>query len=234
MLYHSASSRVFHNLQSMMNLLIADDHQLFIDGLQFMFSSRPEYRVIATVNNGQAAVARCAEGDIEAVLMDINMPELNGLEATKLIKAANANIKILIVSMLDDYASINKLLKAGADGYVLKNAGADELITALAALQQGEIYVSDELQKGLFKFNLKKTPPPPASRYTLNPIDDISTREREILQLISEGLTNNEMAAKLFLSPKTIDTHRTNLLQKLGLKNTAALVRFAVENGLID
>ena len=217
-----------------MKILIADDHQLFIDGLQFMFSSHPEFEIVATVNNGQAAVERVALGDIDVALMDINMPVLNGLEATKQIKATQLPLKILIVSMLDDYASITKLLKAGADGYVLKNVGADELIRAINAINTGEVYVSEELQKGLLMYNMKKTPPPPTSRYTLNPIDDLSAREREILNLISEGLTNNEMAAKLFLSPKTIDSHRTNLLQKLGLKNTAALVRFAVENGLVD
>ena len=215
-----------------MNLLLVDDHQLFLDGMSFIFSQQENITIKATANNGKKAVEMIENQSFDLVMMDINMPELSGFEATKIIKAKYPHIKILIVSMLNDYASITKLLKAGADGYVMKNTGKDELLLAIDVIMQGEVYVGEEVKKGLFLYMTNKK----AAEPKLNVFGavELTNREKEILRLISEGMTNNEMADKLFLSPKTIDTHRTNLLQKLGLKNTAALIKYAVENGLLD
>ena len=212
-----------------MNLLLVDDHQLFLDGMSFIFSQQENISIAGTANNGRKAIEMIENQSFDLVMMDINMPELSGFEATKIIKAKYPNVKILIVSMLNDYASISKLLKAGADGYVMKNTGKEELLVAIHTIMQGEVYVGEEVKKGLFLYMTNKKSAEPK----LNVFGkvELTNREKEILKLISEGMTNNEMADKLFLSPKTIDTHRTNLLQKLGLKNTAALIKYAVENG---
>jgi DNA-binding NarL/FixJ family response regulator len=215
-----------------MNLLLVDDHQLFLDGMSFIFSQQENITISGTANNGRKALEMIENESFDLVMMDINMPELNGFEATKMIKSKFPKVKILIVSMLNDYASISKLLKAGADGYVMKNTGKDELLIAIETIMKGEVYVGEEVKKGLFLYMTTKKANEP--KLNVFGVVELTNREKEILKLISEGMTNNEMADKLFLSPKTIDTHRTNLLQKLGLKNTAALIKYAVENGLLD
>ena len=209
------------------NLLITDDHQLIIDGLSKILQAEKTIGEIYTANNGQDAVDKALTHDIDCVIMDINMPVLNGMEATKLIKKEKPHIKIIVVSMLCDASIVNKMLKAGADAFINKDTGKDELLRAMEKVMNNEKYISPEISLNLFTHL--------ADRNVINTENGkhLTVREIEIIRYIADGLTNNEIAAKLFLSPGTVDTHRKNMLAKLQLKNTASLVKYAAEHKLL-
>ncbi len=212
--------------QTTYNLLIADDHQLIIDGLTKILQEEKSITVIHTALNGDEAVKKALNDDIDCVLMDINMPAMSGYEATKIIKEKRPHIKIIVVSMLSDASVIAKMLKAGADAFILKNTGKEELLRAISKVMAGEKYISQELSFNLYQyFGNKKNSP--------EKHDHITPRELEIIRYIGDGMTNQEIAAKLFLSPATVDTHRKNILAKLELKNTASLIKYAAENKLL-
>lgn len=180
---------------------------------------------VYTASNGHEAIERVVKHDIDCVLMDLNMPVLSGYEATKIIKEKAPHVKVIVVSMLNDASVIAKLLKAGADAFIIKNTGKEELLRAIARVLNGEKYISQELSFNLYQHFGKKN--------AEEKQDHLTPRELEIIKYIGEGMTNHEIAAKLFLSPATVDTHRKNVLAKLELKNTAALVRYAAENNLL-
>ncbi len=209
------------------NLLIVDDHQLITDGLSQILKSENAIREIRTAHNGQEAVDIALEQDIECVIMDINMPVLNGLEATKLIKKAKPAIKIIVVSMQCDASIVNKMLKAGANAFINKDTGKYELLKAIEKVMQGEKYISPEIAHNLF-IHLSDR-----DISGTEPQKQLTEREREIIRLIADGFTNQEIATKLFLSTTTVDTHRKNMLAKLQLKNTASLVKYAADNKLL-
>ncbi|MBL0745862.1 response regulator [Chryseolinea lacunae] len=209
-----------------LNILIVDDHQMITDGLSQILRSEKTIDQIHMAKNGYEAIDIARTEAIDIIIMDINMPKLSGAEATKIIKAEYPAIKIIVVSMLGEAPVVNKLLKAGADAFIHKDAGKAELIKAIDKVMHNEKYVSPEISMNLFN-HLNETGKTAATEKHL------TKRELEIIGQISNGLTNNEIAAKLFLSSVTVDTHRKNILAKLGLKNTAALVRYAVENKLI-
>jgi DNA-binding NarL/FixJ family response regulator len=207
------------------SLLIADDHQLIIDGLSRILQDDKLISCIYSAINGKEAVDLVLQHDIGCVLMDINMPLINGYEATKMIKKQKVHVKIIIVSMIADTSVVAKLLKAGADGFIIKNTGKEELVHAIEKVMQGEKYISQELHGDLY--NLLGGRRKPYSAH-----NNLTPREKEIIRFISEGMTNHAIAEQLFLSPATVDTHRKNILAKLGLKNTASLIRYAAENKL--
>jgi DNA-binding NarL/FixJ family response regulator len=210
-----------------LNLLIADDHQLFVDGLVKIFESEKMIGKIFTANDGRETLNIISLHQIDCVIIDINMPVLNGLEATKYIKKENPDIKVIVVSMLCDVTIVSKLLKAGADAFINKDTGKGELINAIHKVMNNEKYISPEISLDLFSF---------LSARKINSSENekhLTGREIEIIRHIADGLTNQEIAVKLFLSTVTVDTHRKNILSKLQLKNTAALVRYAVENKLL-
>lgn len=209
------------------NLLIADDHQLIIDGLIKILETEKTIGEIYSANNGKEAAEKTLIHDIDCVIMDINMPVLNGLEAAKLIKKENPEIKIIVVSMLCDASIVNKMLKAGADAFINKDTGKEELLKAIDKVMNGEKYISPGISNNLFTHLSDRNVNAPENEKHLTP------REIEIIRYIADGLTNNEIAAKLFLSPVTVDTHRKNILAKLHLKNTAALVKYAAEHKLL-
>lgn len=209
-----------------LNILLVDDHQMITDGLTQILKSEKTIGQIQTAKNGHEAIDIARTEAIDIVVMDINMPKLSGAEATKIIKAEHPAIKIIVVSMLGEAPVVNKLLKSGADAFIHKDAGKAELIKAIDKVMHGEKYVSPEISMNLFN-HLNETGKNTASEKHL------TKRELEIIGEISNGLTNSEIATKLFLSSVTVDTHRKNILAKLGLKNTAALVRYAMENKLI-
>lgn len=208
------------------NLLIVDDHQLIIDGLTGILKEEKWIASIFSAANGQQAIDQITSNPIDCVLMDINMPLINGHEATSIIKQQRPDIKIIIVSMLSDPSVVIKLLKAGADGFILKDSGKAELLKAIEKVMvSNEKYVSNELNLNLYHhLGLNKNNTSGSH---------LTTREIEIIQYIADGLTNHEIAEKLFLSTSTVDTHRKNILAKLGLKNSAALVKYAAENKLL-
>jgi len=209
------------------NLLIADDHQLIIDGLSKILADEKLIGELYSANNGKEAVDKILAENIDCVIMDINMPVLNGLEATKLIKQEKPFIKVIVVSMQCDAAIVNKMLKAGADAFINKDTGKSELLKAIEKVMQNEKYISPDISSNLF-IHL-------ADRKTINTENEkhLTTREVEIIRYIADGLTNTEIAGKLFLSTVTVDTHRKNILAKLQLKNTAALVKYAAEHKLL-
>ena len=210
-----------------LNLLIADDHQLIIDGLSTILGNEKRIGTVYTANNGKAAVDMVHSHDIDCVIMDINMPVLNGLEATKAIKKEKPHIKVIVVSMLCDASIVNKMLKAGADAFINKDTGKSELLKAIEKVMSGEKYISPEISLDLFTHLSDRNLSQPESERQLTP------RELEIIRHIAAGLTNIEIAATLFLSPATVDTHRKNMLAKLHLKNTAALVKWAADHHLL-
>src|SRR5215210_6578858 len=195
------------------NLLIADDHRLITDGISKIIESEKTIGEIYTANNGREAVDKALINDIDCVIIDVNMPVLNGLEATKLIKKEKPFIKIIVVSMLCDASIVNKMLKAGADAFINKDTGKDELLKAIDKVMHNEKYISPEISNNLFTHL--------ADQNVINTETEkhLTTREIEIIRYIAEGLTNIEIATKLFLSTVTVDTHRKNMLNKLKLKN---------------
>lgn len=209
------------------NLLIADDHQLIIDGLSRILETKKMIGAIHSANNGREAVDKAIALEIDCVMMDLNMPVLGGLEATKLIKQQKPYVKVIVVSMLCDPPIVNKLMKAGADAYVNKDIGQEELIKAIEKVMNDEKYISPDISVKLFSQPRERTITPGDTEKQLTP------REIEIIRFIADGFTNGEIAEKLFLSVVTVDTHRKNILSKLQLKNTATLVKYAVEHKLL-
>jgi len=209
------------------NLLIADDHQLITDGISKILETEKMIGEIHTARNGQEAVDKVLTNDIDCVIIDINMPVLNGLEATKLIKQQKPSVKVIVVSMLSDAAIVSKMMKAGADVFINKDTGKTELLKAIAKAMQGEKYISPEISNNLITHLTDRRVQTTDNEKKLTP------RELEIIRLIAEGLTNHEIAGKLFLSNVTVDTHRKNMLAKLHLKNTASLVKYAADHNLL-
>ncbi len=206
----------------MRTLLIADDHTMFINGLKLLLSSLPGYEVAAVAENGQEALDRLEESPVDILLMDVNMPVLNGYQTTFQVRERYPNVKIIILSMLADELSVRKLLEAGAHGYLFKNADAEELYEALDTVYRGELYITREIRDKMTPLRKKQSMEEENIK--------LSSREIEIAKQIMEGLTNGEIADKLFLSVRTVETHRKNILAKLNLKNTASLVKYLMDN----
>ena len=209
------------------NLLIADDHQIITDGISQILRAEKMIGEIHTATNGKEAVDKALAENIDCVIMDINMPELTGLEATKCIKKEKPEIKIIVLSMLCDPAVVSKMVKAGVDAFINKDTGKTELLKAIGKVMQNEKYISPEISNELFRHLGGRTVNTAADEKRL------TKREIEIIRYIADGLTNKEIAAKLSLSIGTVDTHRKNMLAKLELKNTASLVKYAAENKLL-
>jgi DNA-binding NarL/FixJ family response regulator len=212
-------------------IFIADDHQLFIDGLRLIFAQNTHYEIAGFGGTGYAIIDFIKEQPVDIVITDINMPDMNGIEATEKIKAINLDIKVIAVSMVNDYASVHKMLQSGADGYVLKNAGADELLKALDFAEGGEVFINKEIADILLKgirFNQSAE-----AKRIIAVREDLTQREKEILTLIIKGFSNQQIADQLFISVPTVKTHRSNILAKCDVKNTASLVRFVMENDLL-
>lgn len=215
------------NYQLPINLLIADDHKLITDGVAQLLKEEKTIGEIYIANNGKEAVDKALAENIDCVIMDINMPVLNGLEATKLIKKQKPYIKVIVVSMLCDASIVSKMMKAGADAFMNKDTGKTELLKALGKVMQGEKYISPEISNNLFAHLTDR------NVNTTEIEKQLTAREIEIIRYIADGLTNHEIAGKLFLSIVTVDTHRKNMLAKLKLKNTASLVKYAADHKLL-
>lgn len=210
------------------NILIADDHQIVIDGLKNILTNVSGIRVAATAGNGKEAIEICTSLKIDVILMDIDMPEMDGIEATKRLKQKFSGIKILVLSMHNEKGIIQEVINAGADGYLLKNTNQTELIGAIKKVCSGEKYFSSDVTLTLINNS--------ASNQTENNkhlVSNLTEREIEIIQLIAEGLSNKEIGDKLFISHRTVDTHRTNIMKKIDVHNVAGLIRFAINNNLV-
>lgn len=205
-------------------ILLADDHQLFLDGLRSLLDRMDGYAVVGEARTGQEVLTQITQIPVDCVLLDIQMPGLNGIEITRLLKKQMPAVRVLAVSMAGDYDTVRAMLRAGADGYLLKNTGKAELTTALETIGRGQIYLSPELTRVVLHGVANRPPPAPT------PVaETLTRREREVLTLVGQGLTNEQIGQQLFLSPLTIKTHRANLMAKLGINSMAGLIHYALQ-----
>lgn len=217
----------------MINLIVTDDHKIIRDGIKSLLRSEQTIQVVGEAANGNELISLLATTPADVVLMDINMPEKDGFETTQYMAEHYPNIKVLVLSMLDHESYVNKIMNAGASGYILKNAGREELCSAIQLVARGIPYICSEVAMDLLKKTHSSAPAPSGLRTDME-TKDLSKREMEVLALIAEGYTNAEIADKLFTSKRTIETHRQNLLEKTNCKNTATLIRYALQRGLIS
>jgi DNA-binding NarL/FixJ family response regulator len=209
-------------------VLIADDHQLFREGLMNLISSAPDIEVIGEAKDGKEATEKVKTLNPEVVLIDIGMPKMNGIEATRIIKKQQPEIKIIAVSMHSDRQFVKGVLEAGADGYLLKNCTYRQLIEAIKSVVEGKKYLSDDITEMVIKGYLD-----PEVEVAGNQ-DELSERELEILKLYAEGKSTREISEKLFISVKTVGTHKQHIYEKLDLKSNADMVKYAIKEGLIQ
>lgn len=207
----------------MIRVFIIDDHPMVIEGIKSLLANSSVAEICGSAQEGYPALEALKEIDAEVALVDINLPDLNGIDLCGLLRKQFPKLKVLGLSTFKERSYITRMIGAGASGYLLKNASREELEDAITAAWRGQLYMSLEAAAILTK------PGPNTPELPL-----LTAREKEILQLIAEGMTNQEIAEKLFISPLTVDSHRKNLLAKFGVKNTAAMVRFAIEFKLIE
>lgn len=212
---------------------IADDHKLFREGLISIFRQYPTIEVVIEAANGQDLLDKIAAASAlpDVVLMDLDMPVLDGMKATEILKKTYSDIKVLVISMHNQDEIILRMLDLGANGYLLKNAEAEELITAIETVKAKDYYFNDYINRVLLK-NVKEKKN--YTKVSLKKHEMLTTRELEILKGICQGYSSSEIAEKLFVSKRTADFHRQNLLEKLEVKNTASLIIYAAKNSLID
>jgi two-component system response regulator NreC len=214
-------------------ILIADDHDLVRSGLRLLFRNSPEFSVVAEAADGREAIRLVDRHDPDVAILDISMPGLDGIEATKRIKQSHPDIKVVILSVHEDEEYAHQVLRAGASGYVLKNARKKEIFQAVRLALRGERFFSGGISKLIVDGFIKRT-----ENHALEPQEAtdsrlLTKRELEVLQYIAQGYTNRQIAEKLFLSFRTVNTHRSNLMHKLGIHDTASLVRHAISTGLV-
>lgn len=215
----------------MKRILIADDHQLVIDGIELMLSTEPGMQCVAQAKNGIEVLELVKKMPVDLVILDINMPELNGVETCRLLQRDHPEIKVLALSMLKEASLIKLMLKNGAHGYVLKNAGKEEILHAIDQVFAGHHYYSSEVSEII----MASLAGQPAEKDKISsPFPQLSRREKQVLRLIVDEFTTSEIAEKLNISFGTVETHRRNLLIKLGARNTAGLVRTALEYRLLE
>jgi DNA-binding NarL/FixJ family response regulator len=207
-------------------VLIADDHTVVAEGLRHLVGAQPEMEVIGLAENGRDAVRSAMESRPDIVLMDHGMPILNGTEATRLIRERCAETRVIMLSMYSDAVHVYRALQAGATGYIIKRSVAKEVVDAIRAVYRGGRYLSKQLvDDGIIDHAAAQSAPD-------DPLERLSSRERQVLQLLAEGHSVAEIAATLSLSPKTVETYRARMMEKLGIYELAGLVRFAIQQGV--
>lgn len=212
-------------------VLIADDHQIVRDGLKSMLAKSLDVEVVGEAENGREAVSLARELGPDVVVMDIGMRELNGIDATRQIVDEVAGTKVIALSMHSDRRYVSEMLAAGASGYLLKDGAFDELASAIRAVADGRTFLSQGVADTVLEDYRRQLSGSPQTAPAGNS-RPLSGREREVLQLIAEGLSTKEIAARLHLSVKTVETHRRQIMEKLGIYNVAGLIKYAVREGL--
>ncbi|GCE49449.1 LuxR family two component transcriptional regulator [Thermosporothrix hazakensis] len=211
-------------------ILLADDHTILRAGLKMMLNAQPNMEVVGEAQDGRQALKEAQRLKPDIILMDITMPDMNGIEATKQIKKLLPDVKVLILTMHEHDEYVFQALRAGASGYILKEAADTELITALHVIQSGQFYLSPAAQSVMVGDYLQRV----RAGEEKDSYSSLTEREREILKLVAEGYTNNQIAERLVISPKTVDTHRTHIMDKLNLHSRAELVKYAMRRGLLE
>jgi DNA-binding NarL/FixJ family response regulator len=211
-------------------ILLADDHTVVRKGLRLLLESNPGFKVVADASDGREAVVLAAQHTPDVIVMDIAMPGLNGIEAARQISQKHPGAAIVFLSMHSDESYVLKALKAGARGYLLKDSAEQDLINAVVAVREGKAFFSPVISRMLAEEYMRQM----RGREVEDSYDLLTTREREVLQLLAEGRNNKEVATLLGLSAYTVETHRGNILQKLNLHNQAELILYAVRKGVIS
>lgn len=214
---------------SNVNILLVDDHDIVRDGIRSLLDNEIGFNIVAEAENGIQAIEACNQHDIHLIVMDISMPEMNGIEATEKIKDEYPDIKILALTMMDEDEHIRNMIKAGASGYILKSSDKNEFIDAITTILDGRHYFSEDTTKrvmmDLVQSSTKQDEPDPSQ---------ITPREKEVLELIVKEYTNQQIADELHISIRTVDAHRRHLLEKTEAKNTAGLVTYAIRHELVE
>src|ERR687887_2029319 len=207
-------------------ILIADDHTVVAEGLKHLIEAQPDLEVVAIVGDGREAGRIAKEAQPHVVVMDLSMPELNGADATRAILERDPKCRVIVLSMYAEREYVRRALRAGAVGYVVKRSAAKELVDAIRAVHAGQRYLSPRIADVVIDDY--------SAEERDDPLSKLSAREREVLQLLAEGKTGAEIAQRLALSPKTVETYRARLVEKLGIRDVAGLVKFAIQRGLVS
>jgi two-component system response regulator NreC len=207
-------------------ILIADDHAVVAEGLKHLIEAQEDLQVVAIVGDGREAVRIAKEAQPHVVLMDLSMPELNGADATRAIVENDPKCRVIVLSMYAEREYVRRALKSGAAGYVVKRSAAKEVVEAIRAVHAGQRYLSPRVADAVIEDY--------AADEKADLLERLSAREREVLQLLAEGRTGAEIAARLSLSQKTVETYRARLVEKLGIRDVAGLVKFAIQRGLVS
>ena len=217
-------------MKSPYEIVIAEDHTILRQGLRVLLSTNPDFKVVGEAEDGRAAVKSVETLSPDLLLIDLSMPKMTGMEAIAEIKKSSPDTRVVVLTVHKDEEYVLSALRAGADGYVLKDAGHEELVTAVKNVLAGKRYLSPDISEKVIEGYLEGRRP----SKDRTPWDTLTNREREILKLIAEGYKNREIAEQLFISLKTAEKHRSNLMKKLDLHNTATLTAFAMEKGIIE
>jgi two-component system response regulator NreC len=209
----------------MIRILLADDHALVRQGFRMILAAQPDMQIVGEAGNGREAVEIAEKLQPDVVIMDVTMPELNGIEATRRLLTVAPRARVLALSMHKDSVYVREILRAGARGYLLKDCVDADLLAAVRSVAKGEGYLSPAVSDAVLT---------DYRRHVTDPLDLLTSREREVLQMIAEGKTNKEIATSLNLSVYTVEAHRGRVMEKLNLHSTGEIVRFALRSGLID
>ncbi len=210
----------------MINIAITDDHPLLVNGIKNVLDENPDINLLASFSDGHQTLEKLDKLKVDVLLLDINLPDIDGIQLCKMLKENHQDLKIIGLTSHKQTAFLKNMMKSGASGFVLKNAPVHEIIQAIQVVAEGGEYIQQEMKELLVSESMQR-----ASGISFLP--KLTRREKEILKLISEECTTQEIADKLYLSPKTVETHRQNLILKLGVKNSVGLVKVAIEKGLI-
>jgi len=211
-------------------VLLADDHAIIREGLRVMLGNQPDMQVVGIATNGREAVRLVDEHEPYVALMDISMPELNGIEAMQQMLSRHPQLKVVVLSIHETKPYVYRALKAGARGYLIKETAGLEVVDAVRAVHRGERYLSQRIADLLIDASFLHL----KSSIEVSPLESLSLREREILQLVAEGKTSQEIAKRLSISSKTVDTYRSRLMHKIGVEDMAGLIKFAIQHGVIS
>jgi len=222
------SKHAFPYLPHMTRVFIVDDHRVLSDGLSLVVAAESDMELVGTCMTGEELLAVLTDAEVDVVLLDINLPGISGIEVCEKIRKKHPGVRVIGLSTYDKGSIVRRMLKAGASGYVLKNAGSEELLKAIRSVCAGETYISERVNKILLDDLTGSTVK--RSDY----IPELTRREKEVLRLIADENTTPEIAEKLFISQNTVETHRKNLLHKFDVKNVAGLIRSAMEKGLLE
>ncbi len=215
---------------SKIRVLLAVDHTIVRQGLRALLDTHEDIEIVGEAENGRQAFEKTVQLIPDIVVLDITMPYLNGIEATRQIKKLNLEIKVIVLTVHDSEEYIHQIIQAGASGYLLKESAVSDLVSAINAVNKGDVFLSPTISKVVVKEYIKHTE---GESREFDSLDVLTSREREVLQLIAEGHTNREIARLLKLSVKTIDVHRARIKEKLNISDTAGLIKYSIRKGMI-